>query len=105
MSEVAVPLSAPSPPPRTRRGFLRDAWTLTRPYFTSQDRAAAWGLLAAVVALTLAMVWMNVQFNDWNGAFYNALENKDTAKFLPLMGRFGILAAVYIAMAVYAVYL
>ena len=65
----------------------------------------AWLLLGAVVALTLAMVYMNVQFNYWNNDFYNALQEKDKASFWRLMGRFTILATIYIAMAVYAFYL
>jgi len=51
------------------------------------------------------MVYMNVQFNEWYNSFYNALQEKDKASFWKLMGRFAILATIYIAMAVYAFYL
>ena len=43
---------------------------MIRPYWSSEDRWAAWGLLVVVVALTLAMVHMSVLFNQWNNAFY-----------------------------------
>ena len=85
--------------------YLRDAWRLIKPYWTSEERFTAWLLLGAVVALTLAMVYMNVQFNDWYNSFYNALQEKDKASFWKLMGRFAILATIYIVMAVYAFYL
>ena len=85
--------------------YLRDAWRLIKPYWTSEERFTAWLLLGAVVALTLAMVYMNVQFNDWYNSFYNALQEKDKASFSKLMGRFAILATIYIVMAVYAFYL
>ena len=85
--------------------FLRDTWRLIKPYWTSNERFGAWLLLSAVIALTLAMVYMNVLFNDWYNSFYNALQEKDKASFWKLMGRFGILATIYIVMAVYAVYL
>jgi putative ATP-binding cassette transporter len=85
--------------------FLRDIWGLIKPYWTSEERFTAWLLLGAVIALTLAMVYMNVQFNYWNNDFYNALQEKDKASFWKLMGRFTILATIYIAMAVYAFYL
>ena len=85
--------------------FLRDTWRLTKPYWTSEERFMAWLLLGAVIALTLAMVYMNVQFNYWNNDFYNALQEKDKASFWKLMGRFTFLATVYIIMAVYAFYL
>lgn len=88
-----------------RSTFLRETWRLIKPYWTSEERFTAWILLAAVVGLTLAMVYMNVQFNTWYNSFYNALQEKDQAAFWKLMGRFGILAAIYITMAVYAVYL
>lgn len=88
-----------------RPQFLRDTWSLVKPYWTSEERVSAWLLLGAVIALTLAMVYMNVQFNYWNNDFYNALQEKDKAAFWRLMGRFTILATIYIAMAVYAFYL
>jgi putative ATP-binding cassette transporter len=85
--------------------YLRDAWRLIKPYWTSDERFTAWLLIGTVVALTLAMVYMNVQFNDWYNSFYNALQEKDKASFWKLMGRFAILATIYIVMAVYAFYL
>ena len=85
--------------------FLRDVWGLIKPYWTSEERFTAWLLLGAVIALTLAMVYMSVQFNYWNNDFYNALQEKDKASFWKLMGRFTMLATIYIAMAVYAFYL
>jgi len=88
-----------------RSKFLRDTWRLIKPYWTSEERFIAWLLLGAVIALTLAMVYMNVLFNYWNNDFYNALQEKDKASFWRLMGRFTMLAAIYIAMAVYAFYL
>lgn len=88
-----------------RKSFLRDVWRLVRPYWTSEERFTAWALLAAVIGLTLAMVYMNVQFNTWYNDFYNSLQEKDKAAFWKLMGRFAMLATLYIAMAVYAFYL
>lgn len=88
-----------------RKSFLRDVWRLIKPYWTSEERFSAWLLLAAVIGLTLAMVYMNVQFNSWYNDFYNALQEKDKSAFWKLMGRFAMLATIYIAMAVYAFYL
>jgi len=85
--------------------FLRDTWRLIKPYWKSEERFIAWLLLAAVIILTLAMVYMNVLFNDWYNSFYNALQEKDKAGFWKLMGRFCILATIYIVMAVYEFYL
>ena len=50
---------------------------MIRPYWSSEDRWAAWGLLLAVVLLTLGMVYINVLFNQWNNAFFNALAGEE----------------------------
>ena len=84
---------------------MRDTWGLIKPYWSSEERYSAWLLLAAVIGLTLAMVYMNVQFNSWYNEFYNALQEKNKEEFFHLMIRFAILAAIYITMAVYAFYL
>jgi vitamin B12/bleomycin/antimicrobial peptide transport system ATP-binding/permease protein len=88
-----------------RPRFVRDTWGLIKPYWSSEERYSAWLLLAAVIGLTLAMVFMNVQFNSWYNDFYNALQEKNKEEFFRLMIRFAILAAIYITMAVYAFYL
>ena len=88
-----------------RPRFVRDTWGLIKPYWSSEERYSAWLLLAAVIGLTLAMVYMNVQFNSWYNEFYNALQEKNKDEFFRLMIRFAILAAIYITMAVYAFYL
>jgi vitamin B12/bleomycin/antimicrobial peptide transport system ATP-binding/permease protein len=82
--------------------FMSRVWKLTHPYFTrSEERGRAILLLVTVVALSLAIVWLLVQFNEWNRLFYNALETKDYPQFWPLIGRFSALAAVYIIAQVY----
>ena len=96
--------------------FLGDAWALTRPYWTSEERGRGIALLAAVVALNLSLVGMTVVLTYWQRAFYNALEQKDGPTFwsLLLLGGdadgtwfpgFSVVAAVYILIAVYQLYL
>lgn len=85
--------------------FLRDLWRLIRPYWCSEERGSACLLLAAIVALTLGMVWINVEINQWQNAFFNSLQDKKQDAFFELLIRFGWLAAAYIVMAVYQLYL
>jgi vitamin B12/bleomycin/antimicrobial peptide transport system ATP-binding/permease protein len=85
--------------------FLRDVWSLSYPYFRSEDRWAACGLLAALVLLNLGLVYLNVLFNDWNNLFYTALQDKDWPVFIHQLVRFSWLAALFIAVAVYQLYL
>jgi len=87
------------------RTLLRDAWLIARPYWYSDDRWAGPGLLLVVVALTLGQVYINVLLNRWNNTFYNALQDRDYAVFVRQVIRFSWLAAAYIVVAVYQLYL
>jgi vitamin B12/bleomycin/antimicrobial peptide transport system ATP-binding/permease protein len=78
---------------------------MIRPYWFSEDRWPARGLLLAVVALTLGMVYINVLFNQWNNAFFNALQDKNHTAFLDQLIRVAWLVAVFILFAVYQLYL
>jgi putative ATP-binding cassette transporter len=85
--------------------FTAQAWALAKPYFQSQDKWQARGLLAAIVALNLGMVFMAVLFNDWNKLFYDALQDKNESVFWVQLGRFSYLAFAFIVIAVYKFYL
>ncbi|MBI4290142.1 MAG: ABC transporter ATP-binding protein/permease [Betaproteobacteria bacterium] len=85
--------------------FLGKVWKLANPYWFSEERWLARGLLAAIVALTLGLVYLAVLFNDWNRQFYNSLEQKNFADFKDLLLYFCLLAVIYIAAAVYKIYL
>jgi len=87
------------------RPFLRDLWTLVRPYWSSDEKWAARGLLAIVIALDLGTVFVNVEINKWQASFYNSLEAKDQVEFMRLLGVFSMLALSFIVMAVYQLYL
>lgn len=87
------------------RDTLRTVWQLASPYFSSDDRWRARGLLAAIVALNLGSVYMLVLINDWNRVFYDALQNKDQAVFWKELAHFGWLAGGFIVVAVYKQYL
>src|SRR3954468_3788489 len=85
--------------------FLRRVWSLATPYYRSDQRWKAIGLLAAIVALTLGNVYMSVQFNTWYRNFYDALEQHDFEAFKSLLLYFCGLAAINIVVAVYRLYL
>jgi putative ATP-binding cassette transporter len=89
----------------SKRGFLRAAWSLAWPYWTSDEKWSAGGLLAAVVALNLIYVWLTVRLNMWNNDFYNALQNYDWPNFWWQFAIFGMIAAAIIVVLVYQSYL
>jgi len=99
---------APDAPHASRlrgRRFARRAWGLVRPYFASERRWQAIGLLAAVVALNLVTVYVDVLINAFQRDFFNALENRDEAEFRRQLWRFAGLAFAFILVAVYKFYL
>ncbi len=85
--------------------FLGKVWKLTRPYWFAEERWRARGLLAAIVALSLALVYLLVAFNQWNRDFFNALEQKNADDARDLLIYFGFLAAMFIAVSIYRLYL
>ena len=89
----------------TERGFLRQAWELAWPYWKSDERWSAIGLLVSVIALNLFAVWLNVRLNRWNNDFYNALQQYNWSEFWRQFGIFGIIAFALIVDAVYSLYL
>ena len=80
-------------------------WRLASPYFRSEDKWAGRVLLAAVIAIELSIVGINVLLNSWNNSFYNALQDKNWDAFVYQLGYFCILATAYIFLAVYQLYL
>ena len=96
--------------------FLKDAWRLAIPYFRSEERWSARGLLASIIALNLASVGLSVLFNFWRADFYNALQAKDWDTFVQLIliyhrtatgftFGFTVLAFTHIGVAIYQIYL
>jgi len=102
---------------RALGSFLHDALRLAKPYFTrSDEKLSAWGLLSAIIVLNLAQVGLSVVLNFWRREFYNSLQQKNWHAFVDLifiyrytpsglMPGFCELAAVFIGIAVYSVYL
>lgn len=80
-------------------------WALTKPYWKSEERWVALGLLAVIVTLNLTEVYITVLLNKWNNDFYNSLQKVDKKAFFEALFRFSYLAFFFIAVAVYRIYL
>jgi putative ATP-binding cassette transporter len=96
--------------------FLKDAWRLARPYYVSEEKWSARGLLLTIIALNLSLVGMSVLLSFWNREFYNSLQDKNWRDFIGLlfwyrhtesglMPGFVWIAAIYIVVAVYRTFL
>ena len=80
-------------------------WRLSVPYFYSEDRWPGRILLAAVIAMELSLVALNVILNLWYNRFYNTLQDRNWSAFISAILFFCVLAATYIVLAVYKTYL
>jgi putative ATP-binding cassette transporter len=82
---------------------LRTFWRLALPYFRSEDRWRARGLLAGVIGSELFVVYVAVKVTEWNAAFYNGIEarNWDAVQFQLLMFLFITLGAILSGMGQY----
>ena len=65
--------------------FMGNVWVLSAPYFRSEEKWSAWGLLLLVFAANFLLVRINVLLNLNGGAWVNALQNYDQASFFRLM--------------------
>jgi vitamin B12/bleomycin/antimicrobial peptide transport system ATP-binding/permease protein len=90
---------------RPKPNITLTAWHLAKSYLRSEEKNSAWGLLVAVVALNLGNVCISVQINEWNKAFYNALQAFNSSELFRQLGIFGILVTLSISMSIYALYL
>ncbi len=87
------------------RSTLATVWRIAAPYFSSEDKWAGRGLLAAVIVIELAIVAINVLLTQWNARFYNALQDRNWDNFVSEIIYFSVLAAIFIVLAVYQLYL
>ena len=101
---------------RRLNAFLADAWRIAGPFWRSEERWRARLLLGVVVALNLSLVGMTVILSYWSREFFNSLEAKNGEAFWALllwwretesgpMPGFVFVAAIYILISAYALYL
>jgi putative ATP-binding cassette transporter len=87
------------------RSTLATIWRLAHPYFYSEDRFAGRILLAAVIAIELATIGINVLINQWNNAFYDAVQERNWDVFIWQLEYFTMLAISWVIFKTYQQYL
>jgi putative ATP-binding cassette transporter len=88
-----------------KRIIIRTAWCLAKGYWASEEKRSAWLLLASVLVLNLGTVYIGVRINEWNRAFYNALQTFDAMELFRQIGIFGILVTFAVLISVSTLYL
>lgn len=84
--------------------WIKDAWFLARPYWTSDQKYKSLGLISLVIIFNLLTVYMTVMFNKWSNGFYDAIQHYNKPVFIHLLYKFGIMAVFYIFFQVMAYY-
>jgi putative ATP-binding cassette transporter len=77
----------------------RNVWVLAKGYWGSDERWSARALLAAIIALNLGLVYVNVLLNGANGAIFNALQMKNSGAFFSAFGTIIALILLYLLIA------
>ncbi|OZI34507.1 ABC transporter ATP-binding protein [Bordetella genomosp. 10] len=80
------------------------AWALIKPYWFSEERHRARGMLLLVVLLNLGIVYVNVRINTWFASFYDAIEKHNFPAFKHLLLVFTVLAFLFIFMSTAQIY-
>ncbi|WP_126879341.1 ABC transporter ATP-binding protein/permease [Paraburkholderia kururiensis] len=80
------------------------AWQLIKPYWVSEDRWRARGLLVLVIAMNMTMVAANVWFNSWQRTFFDAIQQYNYPVFIKALLQFTVIALALILLGSYRTY-
>lgn len=89
----------------TVKYYWQGFWALGKGYWQSAEKKKAFLLLGVVLLMTVGSVALTVALNDWYKEFWNVLQEYQYELFWPLVGKFSLLAGLFIALGVYSVYL
>jgi putative ATP-binding cassette transporter len=79
----------------TAVAFFQDVWRLAQPYGASEEKWYARGMLALLLAIKLAAIYICVQQNEWYNSFHSSLQTNDIQAFFKQVGIFGLIAGSY----------
>lgn len=84
--------------------MFRDFIRLARPFWTSEERGKAGWTAALLIALTLAVVGLQVILIQFSGAYFDAIQKYQYKVFLHALGLWTITAFIWCAVSVYQNY-
>ncbi len=85
--------------------WLQNAIIIAKPYWQSSDKYIALTLIITIIILNITSVIMMVLFNSWYSYFYNIIQNYDQHAFYFAIGKFLLLAGVYLILQITSYYL
>lgn len=85
--------------------FWRTLWQLLRPYWVSEEKWLAVGLLALILGCEIGQVRLMVMLNDWNKGFFDALQAFQKELLGQYLLQFAGMVAVFVFVTGYSGYL
>ncbi|CAG7603394.1 ABC transporter ATP-binding protein/permease [Candidatus Vallotia tarda] len=79
-------------------------WSLIKPYWVSNEKWAARGLLSLVVAINMIMIGVNAWFNTWQRVFFDAIQQYNYPVFRHSLLQFTAIAIALILLGSYRMY-
>ncbi|WP_225721441.1 ABC transporter ATP-binding protein/permease [Candidatus Vallotiella sp. (ex Adelges kitamiensis)] len=79
-------------------------WNLIKPYWVSNEKWIAWGLLLLVVTINMIMVAVNAWFNTWQRVFFDAIQQYNYPVFKHSLLQFIVIAMALILLGSYRIY-
>src|SRR5271170_7264483 len=90
--------------PNLNLTLLRQLIAVAKPYWASERKRTAYGLLAAIIILMVSANGMRVLINYVHGSFISALVDRDGATFYRTIGLFLLVTVVATPIAVFYEY-
>lgn len=84
-------------------GSFRSAWKVLKPFWISEEKWKAYGLLSTRLSLDVAQTYLLLRVNDWSRMFGDSIQSKKWDEFINLLtspNQFPMLAGAFIAAAV-----
>jgi putative ATP-binding cassette transporter len=82
--------------------WVKDAWYLAKPFWHSEEKYLAIGLISLVILFNLSSVYITVLINKWYNGFYNTLQTYNYKGFIAFIYKFLFLALIFILLQICA---
>lgn len=84
--------------------FWQQVWLLIKPFWLSNKRYVALLWLVIILSCAIFEVYMSVRLTEWNGGFYNSLQNYDQRKFFTLLVSGSIIMLLFVFATIFTYY-
>lgn len=87
-----------------RLQVVHDIWFLIKPYWISKQKYTGFLLLGLILGCCIIQVYMSVWLNEWNGTFYNTIQNYDKVGFFHTLIKGFIIMSSYVFVMILSYY-